>query len=70
MGVQELITDLAVAERNVQGKLKHAAIHFGNEVRNAFAKNKVNTYLDLVNVDLKKALELRELAVREKLIKH
>jgi len=68
MGEQELITDLAIAERNVNEKIKYCDVHFGNEIRNAFTKYNVNTYIDLVRADLKNALKLRDLAIKENLL--
>jgi len=68
MSEQQLLTDLAVAERNTKGKLKYYQLRFAEEIRDAFTKNNVNTYFDLVRKDLKKALELRELALKENLL--
>lgn len=69
MTEQELLTDLAVAETNMQSKLKYHRFFFRDEVRNAFSKTKVRTYFDLVQMDVKRALELRSLAIKLQLLK-
>ena len=68
MGEQELLTDLAVAERNTKGKRCLEKIYFAEEVRHAFVQNHVETYMDLVRVDMSEALRLRNMAVREHLL--
>ena len=69
MTEQELLTDLAVAERNMQSKLKFRRFYFRDEVRNVFSKTKVRTYFDLVQTDLDMAIQLRDLAVKLQLLK-
>ena len=68
MNVQELITDLAVAERRIKDVIKFRDINYGHEVDDAFEKHHIRTYYDLLQVDLEKALDLRDLAIKEKLI--
>ncbi len=68
MSEQQLLTDLAIAERNTKSKLKYYQLRFADEIREAFAANNVNSYFDLVRKDLGRALELRDLAVRENLL--
>jgi hypothetical protein len=68
MILKQLLGDLAVAERNIKDRIKYFRISFDEEVRKAFIENKVESYFDLIRADYGKAIELRELAVREKLI--
>lgn len=68
MSEQQLLTDLAIAERNTKNKLKYYQLRFADEIRDAFLTNNVNTYFDLVRKDLDRALELRDLALRENLL--
>jgi hypothetical protein len=68
MSEQKLFTDLAIAERNSKRNVNKKKIHFALEVREAFIKNNVDSFLDLVRKDIKTALQLHELASREQLL--
>lgn len=65
---QQLLTDLAIAERNMKHKSKRYNLLFFNQTSEAFRKTKTRTYFDLVRADVNLAVHLRELAIREKLI--
>ena len=68
MSTEELYTDLAIAEKNSKKNVNKRKIHFSLEVREAFIKNRVNSFFDLVYVDAKGAMRLRDLAVKEELL--
>ena len=68
MTEQELLTNLAVAERNMKQKSIVYSVDFFNKVADAFRLTKANSFAELINIDLRLALELRELAIRERLI--
>jgi hypothetical protein len=68
MGPQELLSDLATAERNNDVELKYNRLRYSNEVSNVFAVNEVATYYDLIKKNLRQALELRRTAIRERLL--
>ena len=65
---QQLLTELAVAERNTSYELRYNRLRFTNEVMKVFSLEKVSSYFDLIRTDVKKALELRDIAKKEKLI--
>lgn len=68
MTEQQLLTDLAVAERNMKQKSIVHSVDFFNRVSDAFRLTKANSFAELIQTDLRLALELRELAIKEKLI--
>ena len=68
MTTQQLLTDLAVAERNTKHMLKYQEISFAEEIRDAFERYRLSTYLDLVEKYPKRSLELRALAIKENLL--
>jgi hypothetical protein len=68
MTTQQLLTDLAVAERNTKHMLKYHEIKFADEIRDVFDRYKVSTYLDLVEKFPQRSLELRALAIKENLL--
>ena len=68
MTEQELLTDLAVAERNMKQKSIVYSVNFFNRISDAFKITNASSFADLVNSDLMLALELRDLAVKENLI--
>ena len=68
MEAQKLLSDLAIAERNSDIALKYNRLRYSNEVSNIFADINVATYYDLVRKDVRKALYLRKLAVKEHLL--
>ena len=68
MTEQELLTDLAVAERNMKQKSIVYSVDFFNQVADAFRMTKANSFAELINLNLRLALELRELAIKERLI--
>lgn len=68
MNEQKLITDLAIAEKNVISRVGHKNISFGLEVINTFEKFNVKTYYDLLHTDYNAAVRLRKLAIKEKLL--
>ena len=68
MTTQQLLTDLAIAERNTKHMLKYHEIKFAEEIRDAFDRYKISTYLDLVEKYPQRSLELRALAIKENLI--
>jgi len=65
---QQLLMELAVAERNTSYELRYNRLRFTNEVMRVFTTKKVSTYFDLIKADARKALELRDLAIKESLI--
>ena len=65
---QQLLTDLAVAEKNSWSMIKFYDVSYVDEVNYAFQKNNVFSYFDLVQVDLRKAMELRKIAIGERLL--
>ena len=65
---QQLLTELAVAERNTTHNLRFNRLRYAKEVTDAFTTKNVSSYYDLVRRDAKIALQLRELAIRENLI--
>ncbi len=68
MTEQQLLTDLAVAERNMKQKSIVYSVNFFNKVADAFRITRATSFAQLVEADLKLALVLRELAIKEKLI--
>ena len=68
MTEQELLTDLAVAERNMKQKSIVYSVDFFNKVADAFRLTRANSFAELINVDLRLALELLDLAIKERLI--
>ena len=68
MTTQQLLSDLAVAERNTKHILKYHEISFAEEIRDAFEKYRISTYLDLVEKYPQRSLELRALAIKENLL--
>ena len=65
---KQLLTELALAERNSTHELRYNRLRYANEVSNVFTMINVTTYFDLIRTDAKRALELRKLAKRENLI--
>jgi hypothetical protein len=65
---QQLLTDLAVAERNMKHKSRRYSLNFFNKASEAFKLTRTRTYFDLVRSDVNLAVQLREIAIREKLI--
>jgi hypothetical protein len=68
MNSQQLLIDLAVAERNIEIGLKYNRLRYANEVSNVFATNEVATFYDLVKINFKQAMALRRLAKKERLL--
>jgi len=68
MEEQQLLTDLAIAEKNMRSKLKFGRPEFADELTDAFREYHVESFLDLVRADMHKAIELRQLAVKEELL--
>jgi hypothetical protein len=69
MTYQELLNDLSIAERNSSTKIWHGRLRFSNEVTKVFGDKNINSFIDLIQLDLNGALKLRRMAVREKLLK-
>ncbi len=69
MTEQQLLTDLAVAERNMKRKSSIYSIDFFKNVTDAFKMTRTNSFADLIKTDPQKALALRDLAVKEKLLR-
>ncbi len=65
---QQLLTDLVLAEMNIRKMLKISKISFNDVVRKTFMEYEVNSFYDLIKYDELKALELREIAKKERLI--
>ncbi|PKL41213.1 MAG: hypothetical protein CVV44_00835 [Spirochaetae bacterium HGW-Spirochaetae-1] len=68
MTAQQLLCDLAIAERNMEVQLKYNRLRYSNEVSNMFTVNDVSTYYDLIQKNIRQALALRRLAKREHLL--
>ena len=68
MTEQELLTDLAIAERNMKRKSSIYSVTFFKSVTDAFRTTRTNSFADLVEKDTRCALALRDLAVRENLL--
>jgi hypothetical protein len=65
---QQLLTDLVLAEMNIRKMIKISKISFNDVVRKTFMEYEVNSFYDLIKFDELKALELREIAKKERLI--
>jgi len=68
MEAQQLLSELAIAERNSEVDLKYNRLRYANEVSNVFATNNVTTYYDLVKINARQAFYLRKLAIKEHLL--
>ncbi len=68
MEAQQLLSELAIAERNAEVELKYNRLRYANEVSNVFATNNVTTYYDLVRTNVRQAIYLRKLAIKEHLL--
>jgi len=68
MTEQQLLTDLALAERNMKRKSKVYSVEFFKGVTKAFTSTKSTSFADLVRSDIELALTLRDLAVKENLL--
>lgn len=68
MNAQQLLTDLAVAERNMKLRSRNYSILFFNKVSDAFRQTHATSYFDLVEKDVSLALELHAVAENENLL--
>ncbi len=68
MTEQQLLTDLAVAERNMKRKSSVYSVTFFKSVTDAFKSTATHSFADLVQKDISMALQLRDIAVQEKLL--
>jgi hypothetical protein len=68
MTEQQLLTELAIAERNMKRKSAIYSVAFFKSVTEAFRSTRTHTFADLVRKDLRQAVALRELAIKEKLL--
>jgi hypothetical protein len=68
MTEQQLLSELAIAERNMKKKSSIYSVTFFKSVTDAFRRTDTHSFADLVRKDVKGALALRELALKEKLL--
>lgn len=68
MTEQQLLTDLAVAERNMKRKSSVYSVTFFKSVTDAFKVTATHSFADLVQKDVQVALQLRDIAIEEKLL--
>jgi hypothetical protein len=68
MSEEKLFTDLAIAERNSKRNATKKKIQFSLAVREAFIRNRVDTFIDLVAADRISAVQLHKMAVESQLI--
>ena len=72
MTEQQLVAELAMADlaaSELAAGDELGEVTYFTEVAEAFKSNKVESYLDLIALNVEKALELRNIAVKEKLLK-
>ncbi len=68
MEEQQLLTDLAIAEKNLRGRMKINRPVYADRLMDAFREYSVHSFMDLVEADINKAVELRDLARVENLL--
>lgn len=65
---QKLLSELAIAEKTMHEMEKTISVRYYEAVLNAFQKNRVNSFMDLVMKNESTAKRLRRIARQEKLL--
>ncbi len=65
---QKLLSELAIAEKTMHEMEKKTSVRYYEAVLNAFTKNRVESFMDLVMKNESTAKRLRRIARQEKLL--
>jgi hypothetical protein len=65
---QKLLSELAIAEKTMHEMEKKTSVRYYEAVLNAFTKNSVESFMDLVMKNESTAKRLRRIARQEKLL--
>jgi len=65
---QQLLSELAIAEKTMHEMEKYTSVRYYEAVLNAFTKNRVQSFMDLVMKNESTARRLRRIARQEKLL--
>ena len=65
---QKLLSELAIAEKTMHEMEKKTSVRYYEAVLNAFTKNRVQSFMDLVIKNESTAKRLRRIARQEKLL--